>query len=88
MPAQFVLVVPTGSQMGAVEQARVKENQVNINGSEDQFYRYTCPQLPCTAPNAHASKMPLSPSTSLSLSLCVQVQVPATGVHCAECSRL
>jgi hypothetical protein len=57
MPAEFVVVVPTGTQMGAVEKARLKENWVNINGSEDQFYRYKCPQLVCTVPNAHASKM-------------------------------
>ena len=57
MPADFVVVVPTGTQMGAVEKARLKENMVNINGSDDQFYRYKCPQLVCTVPNAHASKM-------------------------------
>ena len=57
MPAEFVVVVPTGTQSGAVEKARLKENMVNINGSDDQFYRYKCPQLVCTVPNAHASKM-------------------------------
>jgi hypothetical protein len=57
MPADFVLVVPTGSQMAAVEKARIKDNMVNINGCDDKFYRYKCPQLVCTVPNAHASKM-------------------------------
>ena len=43
--------------MPAVEKARIKENMVNMNGCDDQFYRYKCPQLVCTVPNAHASKM-------------------------------
>ena len=57
MPADFVLVVPTGSQMPAVEKAIIKSNMINMNGCDDQFYRYKCPQLVCTVPNAHASKM-------------------------------
>jgi translation initiation factor 2 beta subunit (eIF-2beta)/eIF-5 len=57
MPAEYVLVVPTGTQSGACQRALAKDQMVNINGSEDQFYRYKMPQLVCTVPNAHASKM-------------------------------
>jgi translation initiation factor 2 beta subunit (eIF-2beta)/eIF-5 len=53
----YVKVVPTGTQQAACAQALAKDQMVNINGSEDQFYRYKMPQLVCTVPNAHASKM-------------------------------
>lgn len=57
MPAEYVLVVPTGTQSAACQRALAKDQMVNINGSEDQFYRYKMPQLVCTCPNAAASKM-------------------------------
>lgn len=55
--AQYVLVVPTGTQDKAAQKALVKDQMVNINGCDDQFYRYKMPQLVATVPNAHASKM-------------------------------
>ena len=57
MPADFVVVVPSGTHQKAAEKALIKDNMVNINGCDDQFYRYKCPQLVATCPNAHASKM-------------------------------
>jgi len=49
----FVLVVPSGTEAAAAKSATA----VNINGCQDQFYRYKCPQLIATCHNSQASKM-------------------------------
>jgi translation initiation factor SUI1 len=49
--------VPSGTESAAVKQALAPEYQVNINKSDDPYYRYKCPQLVTTCANANASKM-------------------------------
>lgn len=49
--------MPSGTESVAIKLALAPDNQVNINKSDDPFYRYKCPQLVATCANANASKM-------------------------------
>ena len=57
MPVQFVVFAEAGQHQKLVEKAVRKDHMVNINGCDDQFYRYKMPQLVCTVLGAGASKM-------------------------------